>query len=175
MLLKSKTINLRLIEPSDASFVLELRLDGRYNKFLSRVSPSVEAQRTWIENYKKDEAARTQFYFIIERNDGVPCGTIRVYDLKEDSFCWGSWILNEDKTRFAALESAFLIYEFGFGQLGFNKSHFDVMKGNERVINFHKKMGAKIISEDNDNCYFEITKQSVSACKQIFMERVIQK
>lgn len=166
MNLQSKTIRLRLIEPSDAEFVLTLRLDTRYNQFLSTVAPDIQAQRKWIEKYKSDEANRTQFYFIIDRNDGIPCGTIRVYDLRVDSFCWGSWILNENKTRLAALESAFLIYEFGFGSLGFSKSHFDVMKGNERVISFHKKMGAKLTGEDQDNYYFEITQASVNACKE---------
>jgi len=171
MKLQSKTIHLRLIEPSDAEIVLSLRLDARYNQFLSTVAPDVEAQRQWIDRYKLDETAGTQFYFIIERNDGVPCGTIRVYDLREDSFCWGSWILNENKTRFAALESAFLIYEFGFNNLGFAKSHFDVMKGNERVISFHKKMGAVVTGEDEQNFYFEITQESVDACKKELMGR----
>jgi len=166
MNLQSRTIRLRLIEPSDAEFVLSLRLDKRYNQFLSTVAADIQAQQKWIEKYKSDEANGIQFYFIIERIDGMPCGTIRVYDLKADSFCWGSWILNESKTRFAALESAFLIYEFGFGSLGFSKSHFDVMKGNERVIRFHQKMGAKLTGEDSDNYYFEITQESVNACKE---------
>ncbi len=174
MILQSRTIRLRLIEPTDAAFVLSLRLDARYNQFLSAVAPDVEAQREWINRYKNDESAGTQFYFIIERNDGVPCGTIRVYDLRDDSFCWGSWILNESKTRFASLESAFLIYEFGFNVLGFTKSHFDVMKGNERVISFHKKMGALITGEDEENFYFEITQGSVDACKNDLMSRVLQ-
>lgn len=174
MILQSDTIRLRLIEASDAEFVLSLRLDARYNQFLSAVAPDVEAQRQWIRRYKLEETAGAQFYFIIERNDGVPCGTIRVYDLKEDSFCWGSWILNESKTRFAALESALLIYEFGFGVLGFTKSHFDVMKGNERVISFHKKMGAIVTGEDEESFYFEITQGSVNACKIDLINRVLQ-
>jgi len=174
MILKSSTIRLRLIEPSDAAFVLSLRLDARYNRFLSAVAPDVAAQRQWIASYKPDEAAGTQFYFIIERNDGVPCGTIRIYDIRDDSFCWGSWILNENKTRFAALESAFLIYEFGFNVLGFAKSHFDVMKGNERVIEFHRRMGARETGEDEENFYFEIARESVEACKEQLIGRVLQ-
>jgi acyl dehydratase/RimJ/RimL family protein N-acetyltransferase len=161
MNLESKTIRLRLVDESDAKFILKLRMDSKYNQFLSSVSADLQSQKDWISKYKKDEEDGTQFYFIIERLDGTPCGTIRVYDLREDSFCWGSWILNEEKTRYAAIESAFLIYLFGFEKLGFSKSHFDVMKGNERVISFHKKMGATQVGEDNDNFYFEITKEAV--------------
>lgn len=171
-MLKSKTISLRLVEPSDANFILKLRLDKRYNSFISAVKNDVESQRSWIINYKKDEAEKRQFYFIIERNDGTPCGTVRVYDLKSDSFCWGSWILNEDKTRYAAIESALLVYQFGFDKLGFKKSHFEVMKENVKVIEFHKKFGAKISSEDENNTYFQITKEDVARTLEKFKDMV---
>lgn len=156
---------MRFVEEDDADFILKLRLDDRYNKFLSRVEPDVQAQRDWIRRYKADEKARKQFYFIIERLDGTPCGTVRVYDLLEDSFCWGSWILNDDKTRYSAVESAFLVYEFGFTELGYKKSHFSVMKENDRVVSFHKKMGAEQVGEDEHNYYFEIQDSAVHASR----------
>jgi len=164
--LEHSTISLRLVEVTDAEFILRLRLDDRYNRFLSGVSPDIESQKTWITKYKADEADKKQFYFIIQRLDGTPCGTVRIYDIRSDSFCWGSWILNENKTRFAAIESAFLVYRFGFEQLGFNKCHFDVMKGNDKVISFHKKMGAIQVGEDDANYYYEITGDAVKHSEQ---------
>ena len=161
MNLDSKTIRLRLIEEKDASFVLSLRLDSAYNQFLSAVTPDIDAQLLWIKNYKKDEAVGTQYYFIIEKIDGTPCGTVRLYDFKGDSFCWGSWILNENKTRYSALESAFLVYKFAFDILKFKKSHFDVRKGNDKVISFHEKMGAIKTGENELDYFFEITKSAV--------------
>lgn len=166
MNLTYKSIQLRLVEPDDAEFILSLRVNGKYNRYLSKVDGGVEAQRAWIDKYKTDEEAGNQFYFIIQLMDGTPCGTVRIYDLKEDSFCWGSWILNERKTKYAALESAFLVYRYGFEVLGFNKSHFEVLKGNSGVIKFHQRMGATIVSEDDDNLYFEITKDSVQASEK---------
>ncbi|MGO0706533.1 GNAT family N-acetyltransferase [Pseudomonas paracarnis] len=171
--LQSKTVKLRLIEEQDAEFVLKLRLDDRYNQFLSSVNPSVEAQKEWIKQYKNDEVEGIQYYFIIERLDGTPCGTVRIYDLKEDSFCWGSWILNEDKTRYAALESAFLVYQFAFEHLDFTKSHFDVRKGNDRVISFHEKMGAVKTGETELNLLFKITKEAVAKTKTRLMSKLI--
>ena len=163
--LRSKTIKVRPVEERDAKFILKLRLDKRYNEFLSSTSADVESQISWIRRYKEDEERGTQFYFLIERFDNIPCGTVRIYDLRSESFCWGSWILNEDKTKFAALESAFLVYEFGFKNLGYSKSHFDVMKKNKKVISFHEKMGAIKVGEDEMNCYFEIDKKSVEIMK----------
>lgn len=166
MVLQSKTIVMRLVKEHDAEFILKLRLDLKYNTFLSEVSDNVQSQIDWIKKYKLDEQAGLQFYFIIERLDGTSCGTVRIYDLKEDSFCWGSWILNEDKTRYAAIESALLVYRFGFECLGYKKSHFDVMKENKKVVSFHEKMGAKKVSEDEKNYYFEISDQAVLAAKE---------
>ncbi len=165
MNLRSKSIGLRFIEPSDAEFVLALRLDERYNQFLSAVAHDLAAQRVWIQTYKNDEVQGKQYYFIIERHDRVPCGTVRLYDIREESFCWGSWILNENKTRYAALESAFLVYDFGFESLRFQRSHFDVMKGNDRVIDFHLKMGARVTGEDERNIFFEISRAAVDASR----------
>ena len=161
-MLVSKSIGIRLVQESDAPFILSLRLDDNYNQFLSKVNADLDAQVNWIKEYKKDEASKKQFYFIIEKLDGTPCGTVRIYDIREDSFCWGSWILNRDKTRFAAIESALLVYEFGFNYLKLNNSHFDVMKKNKKVISFHEKFGAQCISEDNDNFYFTINKKNVN-------------
>jgi len=53
--LEGKNIRLRLVEEKDADFILALRLDNRYNTFLSPVSSDLEAQKSWIRNYKDDE------------------------------------------------------------------------------------------------------------------------
>lgn len=170
--LEGNSIRLRLVEERDANFILKLRLDSRYNTFLSAVVADIDAQKTWIRRYKDEENKGLQYYFIIERLDGTPCGTVRIYDFRKDSFCWGSWILNEDKTRYAALESAFLVYDFGFKELGFKKSHFDVMKGNQAVIKFHMRMGAVKIHEDEINIYFEITEEMINASKQKLRDKL---
>lgn len=167
-MITSKTIKMRFVEESDAEFILKLRLDRKYNQFLSQVNADLKSQKNWIKKYKEDEKNKKQFYFIIERLDGTPCGTVRVYDLKEKSFCWGSWILNEDKTRYSAIESALMVYDFGFNTLNYDASHFDVMKENIKVINFHKKFGAKEVGDDDSNYYFHISKDSVNKSKNKF-------
>jgi RimJ/RimL family protein N-acetyltransferase len=82
---------------------------------------------------------------------------VRLYDFQDDSFCWGSWILDRNKSRYAAIESAILVYDIGFDCLGFSRSHFDIRKENKRVIHFHERFGAKMIGEDEFNVYFNLS------------------
>ncbi len=166
--LESKTIRLRLVEINDAEFILSLRLNEKYNNFISKVNDDIEGQKKWIESYKKNESKQKEFYFIIERIDGLECGTVRIYDLQPDSFSWGSWILNEDKTRFSAIESAFLVYQFGFDFLNFNQSHFEVMKENKSVISFHEKMGATRVGETYDSFQYVMSKKIIEQQRRKF-------
>ncbi|WP_265462423.1 GNAT family N-acetyltransferase [Aeromonas salmonicida] len=167
--LKAKSIRLRLVTIDDAEFILSLRSDARYNKYLSKVNTDIQSQIEWILKYKDEEKSKKQFYFIIERLDGTPCGTVRIYDIKGDSFCWGSWILNQNKTALSAVESALLVYKFGFEVLGYRRSHFDVMKGNKKVIDFHKKFGALETGMDDENIYFEIYPDAVMEMSSKFL------
>ncbi|HDM8051079.1 TPA: GNAT family N-acetyltransferase [Vibrio fluvialis] len=166
----SKTIRLRLVNENDAEFITSLRTDVKYNKHLSVVDNNVESQKKWISEYKVKETNKEQFYFIIERLDGERCGTVRLYDFKDDSFCWGSWILNENKTRYSAIESAFLVYKIGFDILGFKKCHFDVRKDNKNVNAFHLKFGAKRTGETELDFLYEIYPDDVNNMKVKFLK-----
>jgi len=150
MELRSKTIYLRLADLEDAKFIHDLRVNDKYNKYLSKVDDDIEKQKKWLIAYKKRETIEKEFYFIAHKiSDNQPIGTVRVYDFIEDSnsFCWGSWILNEKKTRYAALECTILIYDFAFGKLGFERCHMDMRKDNLKIIDYHKRLGVNIIGE----------------------------
>ncbi len=166
MNLNGRTVGLRLAEIDDAAFILRLRKDPLLNSHLSPTDGDLESQIKWLRLYKQREHAGTEFYFIIHRLPSLtPCGTVRIYDIREGSFCWGSWILNDQKSRYAALESAFLVYRFGFQHLGMKQSHFDVRQHNTRVISFHEKMGAQRVAEDDLDVYFHISADAVQAAK----------
>ncbi|MFT4693839.1 MAG: RimJ/RimL family protein N-acetyltransferase [Francisella sp.] len=155
MIIYGKNINLRTVEEKDAEFILDLRQNENKNKYLSKTSVSIESQIAWIESYKEKEKNKKEFYFVIESKSQDKLGLVRIYDLKGNSFCWGSWIIKEDAPKTTAIESALQIYEFGFYKLGFIKSHFDVRKDNHRVIVFHKRFGAKIIEETEIDVFFD--------------------
>lgn len=154
MKLQGKTIYFRLVELSDAKFIQLLRVDPQYNKHLSQVEDDYEKQVEWLKEYKEREKKGIEFYYIIHRiSDSIPIGTVRMYDFigERDSFCWGSWILNENKTRYAALECALMIYDLAFIDMGFKRCHMDIRKQNIKVIDFHKKLGVKIIGETKED------------------------
>ena len=160
---------LRLVEPDDAEYIYSLRINSDLNTYLSTPPASANAQREWVIAYKVREAANLEFYFVICTLLGQPCGAVRLYDFSDRSFCWGSWILDGQKSRYSAIESALLVYEAGFGRLGFQQSHFDVRRENVKVISFHKKMGARETRQDDQNVYFEISPADVAARREALM------
>lgn len=151
------SISMRLARPSDADYIFGLRIDPAYNRHLSAPPESVEAQREFLVRYQESEASGRSYYFVIDNKaNGRPCGVVRVYDLRPDSFCWGSWILDHNKPRRAAVESAMFVYDFGYGLLGYRSSHFDVRRDNTAVISFHERFGATRVAEDELNVYFTL-------------------
>ena len=166
MLLEGKNINLRTVEIEDADFIYTMRQNRKKTKYLSKVTGTVDSQKEWIKNYKQREDEEKEFYFIIESKNKDKFGLVRIYDLKNDSFCWGSWLIKEDAPKTTAIESALQIYEFGFYKLGFEKSHFDVRKGNDKVIAFHQRFGAKIVSEDELDYFFNFEKSDYEIIKE---------
>jgi len=154
---RGKSISFRYATPDDAAFVFGLRTDSSRNKFVSTVTGEVEDQRRWLESYKLREQRDEEHYFIVEQN-GEQVGTVRIYDLRPTSFCWGSWMMKPGVSGTTALESAILLYEFAFFELGFSHSHFDVRIENERVVAFHKRFGAKIVRTTTLDHFFEYSK-----------------
>ena len=123
------------------------------------VEAGLNKQVAWLVSYKAREANGEEYYFIVEDHECTRLGTVRLYDFVGRSFCWGSWIIGKGSPAFAAIESALLVYELAFYQLKFTRSHFDVRKANKRVVEFHKRFGARVIGEDELNCYFHFEKQ----------------
>lgn len=158
-------IKLRLVSPDDASFILKIRLDEELNRHISSVENDLEKQMEWIVNYKERELHGSEFYFIITLDEGLPLGTVRLYDFQQDSFCWGSWVILKNAPVYAGIESALSIYELAFYKLGFKQSHFDVRKENSKVIKFHENFGAKKVSEDLEIFNFIYRKESYEKIK----------
>jgi RimJ/RimL family protein N-acetyltransferase len=148
--------SLRLVEVQDARFTVDLRQHVELSRYISPTSGDVSKQKFWITTYKEREKAGSEYYYIIE-NLGTPVGTVRLYDFIGDSFCWGSWIIVRGQSTKIAYSSVIMAYDFAFNELGFNQSHFDVMKGNDSVLRFHTKMGANIVRSDEANNYLEIS------------------
>jgi hypothetical protein len=65
--------------------------------------------------YEEKDAQGLEYYFVIESKQHEDLGLVRVYDLQLNSFCWGSWLIKDGAPQTTAIQSALLVYEFGFG------------------------------------------------------------
>lgn len=147
-------LTLRLIQPEDAAYVHASRSDPAYNRYLSEVRGTIEDQYRWIEAYKAREANLRELYYVIERKDGTRCGLVRLYDISADSFTWGSWILDHNKTQKAALESAVLSFGVGFDLLGLPTANVDVRIGNEKAVAFYQRLRMTELRRDGQDIFF---------------------
>lgn len=170
--IEGKNINFRIIEVCDAEFVISLRTDKQKNKYISKIDSNIEKQREWIRSYKEREKNGLEYYFVIELKNGENIGLIRAYDFRNDSFCYGSWVIKNGAPYYVAIESQLMIYDFGFNHLGFKKSHFDVRKENIEVIRFHKFMCAEIVGESELDYYFNMTKNIFDVTKLKFSQYI---
>jgi hypothetical protein len=159
-MLELGSVHLVPVREEHAEYIYSLRVDETLNKFLSKPPASAVVQAEWIQKYVEREKVGSEYYFVIAVKGGAMCGTVRLYDFRPESFCWGSWILDRNKTRFAAVESALLVYRIGFEKLNFVASHFEVRKANSKVITFHLRFGARVTSEGEDNIYMQLTRKA---------------
>jgi len=168
MVINGKTINLRTVDVSDADFIFNLRSSEVKSKYLTPISGNLQDQIKWILAYKEREIAEKEFYFVIETKEKKNLGLVRMYDFIDSaeqqgsalSFSWGSWIILSEAPKTTAIESAMQIYNFGFNERKFQKSHFSVRKENINVVNFHLRFGAQIIKESSIDLFFIFTRDN---------------
>jgi len=169
----AKNIALRPVNLDDARFIVELRLDTDKNRFISESVATVEEQKKWISDYLTRSEAQLESYFIIQDVSGQALGTVRMYDYRDNSFCWGSWILRKGAPRYAAIESALSVYEIAFRFLDFTESHFDVRRQNKKVVDFHLRMGANIVEESEMDFYFKYYQEDYEKIRRKYKKFLI--
>lgn len=170
-LINGKYTVLRLIEETDAQFVLDLRTKEKA-KYLSKTDNNLENQIKWIKNYKDREKSAKEFYFVIENRTNEKIGLVRAYNIEYNSATSGSWIMIDNSPIENVLESNLLIYEFIFEYLKKDKLLFDVRKDNKKVWKFHKSYGAIQIDEDELDYFFEFTKSNFKEMKEKYQKYI---
>jgi RimJ/RimL family protein N-acetyltransferase len=151
---EGKHVNLRVASPSDAEFILELRLNPALNRFIGKTDPDVENQRNWIDaSYEKT----TEFHFIIEDKEGIPYGTIAIYDIDYEKGVaeWGRWILKTGSPAYFTIESNLLAFYVAFDMLGLKKLVGGANNENKKVVAFHKTY-VTVTSIDEQHTWFEV-------------------
>lgn len=161
----------RLVEERDAAFILGLRTNKELAQFLSPTINDLEKQISWIRNYKVREAKGMEYYLIYGMDEIDPCGVIRLYDISDDAFTSGSWIIRPGCDEFVAASSDLFAMMLGFEVLNMEKCVFDTRKANKKVVRYHR-MFAEETGEDDENYYFEIDRAHYQYKKR-FLSKII--
>lgn len=170
-LIFGKTLNFRDANVDDAGFILSLRTDDAKSQYLNAVSGILADQQDWLDLYAK---SNNQAYFIIEYQN-KPIGTVRLYDPRGVSFCWGSWIMVDERPPHVGIESALMVYAYATEYLGFSAAHLDVRKDNMRVWKFHEMLGAHRVAETEKDYLYKIDGDAIAAVRlryQKFLETI---
>jgi RimJ/RimL family protein N-acetyltransferase len=162
-------IYLRPVEVEDAEFILSLRNNPKLNAYISSTSSSLQLQKNWIESYKLREEEKIEYYFICQDSLKERWGTTRIYNFDSDSFELGSWIFKENNNN-RSIIADILTKEFAFEKLGFEFCTFNVMKQNRSVLRYHSKYQPDIISEDDLNVFFKLSKFNFLKHKEKFIK-----
>lgn len=162
-----KNTSLTLARLDDAEFINELRSNADLTEHLSKIENNVEMQRQWLSHYFDRENKGLEYYFVI-RNNNDRVGTIRIYNIRNKDFSWGSWIVSPNAPMKTALESMLNIYYLAFEVLNFETAHIDVRNENKKVLSIHQKMGCRIVSVDGQDTFFELSLSDYHKCKEKF-------
>jgi len=168
---KGSSINVQLVQENDANFLFKLRTNQELNKYLSQINSSVEEQKKWIKLYKIREFNRKEFYFkVINKENNEDIGFVRLYNLDYDEkeLTFGSFIMGETKTKYAALEAMIIMMEISFKYLKMEKVLLDVRKENEHAKSFYKRFGFTKIRENDIDEFYELKKEEY---QKLFIEK----
>ena len=133
-------VTLRCIEPSDAEFTLAIRNNEELTKYIPKVKGTIETQRKWIENQRNKKG---DYFFMIQKTDGSPAGTISFYDVDLSvGVCeLGRYISLGNALE--NVEAAVMLVDYIFQEAGLKKIILHSDEKNKKIMNFWIKMGAQ--------------------------------
>jgi len=152
-------IQVRLVEETDAEFIVKLRTDPKLGRFIHATDDSVEKQKDWIREYKKREAEGIDYYFLYAK-DGAPFGVSRIHDIQSDRAETGSWVCQRGMPFELPVLTLIVEQEILFDQLHLDCNYFYVRKQNRNVIKKMYLMLGSEMSEDDLNYHFVLRKEN---------------
>lgn len=156
-------LQIRTVDESDAQFIVELRTDPYLSRYLSETSISVESQIAWIRQYQIRENNGEEYYFVILDREGNRLGLNRLCNFDAHSFETASWIYKRGLDIGIPVLGDLATRDFGFEELNYDVCRFEVMKGNEAVIRYHKRFHAELVGEDGRVYYFSLSREAYRA------------
>jgi len=132
-------LRLRPVELTDAPFIIWLRNLGHALGRVGDSATDIASQETWLRQYfeRPDD-----YYFIIETAVGHHAlGTYGLWGFVGASAESGRWIVRPEVP--AAIPSAILGIDVGFGQLGLKEIRVKTVSTNVHVLSLNRKFGMR--------------------------------
>lgn len=129
-------VDLKSATVEDAEFTLRIRQDPIFEKFLPRINNTVEQQKQWIQ---KQREKNNDYFFVVWNKNGLPIGTIGLYENDKGQPESGRLALKGD--AYENFETAYLLYEFAFHTLGLECLYGIVYADNKRAIRYNQQFG----------------------------------
>lgn len=162
-------LHVRLVNESDAEFIVKLRTDDKLGRFINPTSNDIEPQIVWTREYKKREKQGVDYYFMFEVPVGNPVGVCRIYDIKEDEFTTGSWVFSKDAPIGSAILADIISREIAYGLFPDSICYFDVKKENISVNRYLSSYKSEIIREDEYTNYYKCLKDNFNKYKNLHL------
>lgn len=162
----------RMVEESDAPFILSLRTDPKLARHLSPTENNLEQQVEWIREYKKREAEGREYYFLYADEQNRPLGVFRLYNIMDNTVTSGSWLSKPGNDELSSIKADLYLLTIIFDELKFEKCFIDIRKENKKVVRYHKMFFTQI-DEDEQNIYLYMDVEGYYR-KQKFLTSIIQ-
>ena len=144
-MLYGKRLRLRLVEDSDAEYIVKLRNDKDIKKYFYSDDPiSITSHKKFMEK----RLIMGDKYFaidIIDSNETIGFAGLNHIDYINGKAEYG-WLLIDanHKGNKYGLEAELILHVYAFDALNLNKVTGEVLAYNERVIEQHKKIGYNV-------------------------------
>ena len=160
-------LKVRFVQETDADFIIKLRTDKLLSRYIHSTDSSVETQKEWIRKYKERESQGLEYYFIFYYGE-TPIGLERIYNMTPDTFTHGSLVFSPISPIGSSVKADIITREVGFSILNKEINLFDVSKGNNDVIAYHKRYRPVMISEDEEGYHYSLSKDNFEKYKSIY-------
>ncbi|MGY4537068.1 RimJ/RimL family protein N-acetyltransferase [Mucilaginibacter sp. UYNi724] len=148
----------RLVEENDAAFILGMRTDPKLSRHVSPVENDLDAQKSWICNYKQREARAEEYYFLYTDMQNQPLGVFRLYNIDGATVTSGSWLAERDNNALDSIKADLFLTSIIFEELNFECCMIDVRKENKKLVRYHKMFFTQT-GEDEQNIYLEMRRE----------------
>lgn len=152
-------LKIRLVNESDAEFIVSLRTNPLLKRYISNTDASVERQKNWIREYYQRESENLDFYFVFTDENDKRLGVCRIYNIHDSYFTTGSWIFSPDAGPTDAARGDLFIKDFGYDFFPGKSLRFEVHKKNKLCLGFQRLFKPNLIDSDDIQCFYELPKE----------------